>query len=1239
MNIQRRMRVLRRFGGAFGMLCVAWTASAHAQAADIVRGTLRSDSGRVIAGATVMVTRSSDRALSQTSTDSAGRWRVDIADGSGDYLVFVSAIGFQSARRRVQRVGNERELVVDMTLATSAPQVLRAVQVQAGPPPRPGRGAAPRGTEEVGASEKWIDGVAGALSPNARGDLNAMIGTVPGLTTGPGGASLLGADASSNLNTLNGAALPGGRLPRAANVDARFSGATFDPTRGGFAGGQFELQLSAGSRDLQSRRGFLTLDPSVLQRTDAIGRAQGLNGQNVRASLGADGELLRRRVTYNGAFDVQRASSSPATLLSADASTLRQAGLLADSLNRFTSIANTLQLPVGTVASAGVRNTSFTWLGRVDDIRDTSRVLSLHTYLSRARDDGTGTQPLVAPSAVSEGSLTSGMVQVQHQHYVGRARSIYNENRLAYSRTVRDARPAQSVPGAAVVVGATDADGALEVATLYAGGATSPQVDEQQWTTEGATEWAWLAGGTRHRFRAIGWFRGDGLESASRANAFGTFQFTSLADLAANRPASFTRTLVEPRRVGQSWNGATALAHRWAPTRRFQALYGARIEAGALVGAPAANDDVAAVFGVRTDRVARRIAVSPRAGFTWRPLKDRPVSTGINQSDLGLFIRPSTNIVRGGIGLFRDLYRPLTIANAAAQTGLAGSTLMLACTGSAAPTPTWTTYAQDVATIPSTCAGGDAVLSQRVPSVLAIDPSYDVARSWRANVNWSGAAKGWLLRAEAMAARNLGLTGRIDHNVNPQARFVEGGDGRPIFVLPSGIDAASGATSAVGSRRDARFGAVRTLRNDLQSEGAQLTLGITSDIFRGGGRYVSGSYTAQTVRQQYRGFDGASAGDPSRIEWARGAGDARHAILMQGGLPIPRVGSFSLFVRLQSGLPFTPLVAGDIDGDGVGGDRAAIVEPSRDVDPTRRAGMTALLASAAPRVRDCLAQQFGTVAARQSCRGSWTYESNARLDVRIPSRLLGRRTSLAINVANPLAGLDQLLHGSQLRGWGGPGMPDPVLLVPRGFDPTTQRFLYRVNPRFGDTRPTSTLFRSPFRVSMDFSWDLSRDAAAQQLDRSLDPERVNGAWLRPSAAQILRRYESRISSVHTVIMFNADTLFLTRTQIESFTRADSIFRGEARAIYAVLADSLAALPLKFDGKAAVAMVARANAAYEALFWKQRDIIKSELSTVQGGALPNFIQRILTTVLDPDPARWPRYRFDGQGSSVTVSVGS
>jgi hypothetical protein len=71
-----------------------------------------------------------------------------------------------------------------------------------------------------------------------------------------------------------------------------------------------------------------------------------------------------------------------------------------------------------------------------------------------------------------------------------------------------------------------------------------------------------------------------------------------------------------------------------------------------------------------------------------------------------------------------------------------------------------------------------------------------------------------------------------------------------------------------------------------------------------------------------------------------------------------------------------------------------------------------------------------------------------------------------------LGGIDQLVHGGALRGWGTQAAPDPVLLVPRGFDaagPGGPRFRYDVNPRFADTRGRSTLFREPFRISMDFS--------------------------------------------------------------------------------------------------------------------------------------------------------------------------
>lgn len=361
-------------------------------------------------------------------------------------------------------------------------------------------------------------------------------------------------------------------------------------------------------------------------------------------------------------------------------------------------------------------------------------------------------------------------------------------------------------------------------------------------------------------------------------------------------------------------------------------------------------------------------------------------------------------------------------------------------------------------------------------------------------------------------------------------------------------------------------------------------------------------------------------------------------MLLQAGVPIPKVGTFTMFMRLQSGLPFTPIVQADLDGDGTFGDRAfvstSVTNPPNDA--VLAAGMNALLLSAPAGIRSCLERQANRIAARQSCEGPWTQEANARLDVRVPSRLIGRRTTLAINFANPLGGLDQLLHGDNLRGWGGPGRPDPVLLVPRGFDVASQTFRYRVNPRFGDTRPSRTLFRTPFRMSIDFSMNLSRDEAAQDLDRSLDPIRVNGKWTRPPASSIVTRYVSRISSVHSVLLFNSDTLFLTRSQIEAFTEADSSFRREARSIYAALADSLAALPERFDGTAAVDMVKRADERYEELFWQQRDLVKAQLTPVQGSALPKFIQEILSEQLDPDPARRPHYRFPSDGSSISVS---
>jgi hypothetical protein len=69
------------------------------------------DSGAAIAGAEVVATRAPDRAFKSTLTDKDGRYLIVFEQGTGDYLLHVSALGYTTVRVRVKRTGNETLLV------------------------------------------------------------------------------------------------------------------------------------------------------------------------------------------------------------------------------------------------------------------------------------------------------------------------------------------------------------------------------------------------------------------------------------------------------------------------------------------------------------------------------------------------------------------------------------------------------------------------------------------------------------------------------------------------------------------------------------------------------------------------------------------------------------------------------------------------------------------------------------------------------------------------------------------------------------------------------------------------------------------------------------------------------------------------------------------------------------------------------------------------------------------------
>ena len=1195
----------------------------EASAPDVIRGRVTDDSARALI-ATVMITRGPDRLVQTDTTDANGNYRIRFEQGTGDYLVYVTAPGFKSARRRVQRQTTETELVADFTLTSDVAE-LEAVRISARRPVRATNPVTPTQGVEPGSSERWLDGVTGLIPPTVAGDLNAVAGTMSNFTLTPGGVSVLGSGAESNLNTLNGMGLATGTIPRAARTETRVTGATFDPTRGGFAGANIDVRLGPGSRSYQRRNAFITLDSRQLQFPDPFTRAIGSTSAGFRGSFGADGELIRKALTYNVAVDFSRNSSDPQTLLNADADALLRAGVAPDSVARLLALASPLGIGLSSTGiPANRQQTGITWLGRLDDTRDTLSTRALTSYIGYTRDGALGFGPLTAPSAAGERRERTLGAQLTLGSYVGAGRRVLTETRLAASQVNTEVTPYRAQPGATVLVRSATPDAATDITNLTLGGGPSFATDDSRWSAEGANETIWNAIGRRHRFKALLWARADGLRQEGISNALGSFTFNSIEDLAAGRPASFSRTLSQGARDGAVWNSAAALAHQFAPTRFFSMLYGARLEGEGFMDKPSANPGLEQALGVVTGAAPSRIHVSPRVGFSYTYNRDRDNGSGTNQSPVGRFYRNTVGVIKGGIGEFRDLLRPGILADARAATGLPGATSLLSCIGSAVPEANWSLFESDPATIPTQCLDGSGVLSERAPAVTLIDPDYEVPRSWRASLDWNTNIKTWLIRVSGLGSYDLAQPGVIDVNFSGEQKLTLSGEGsRPVYVSPASIDPVSGSVSATESRKSDQFGRVSNRVSDLRGYGGQLTFGLAPDVFKyrsGASLFASANYTLQWSRRQYRGFDGAAFGDPRAREWSPSASDARHVIVLTAGLGTSKTGVLTMFARMQSGLPFTPTVQGDVNGDGRSGDRAFIPNPAAESDAVLAGQMRSLLADGSPSAKDCLLANLGRVVGRNGCRGPWSESLNIQWRPPMPKRWDGRVTP-TVYLQNVLAGVDQALHGtSDLRGWGSQPTPDPVLLVPRGFDPSEKRFRYDVNPRFADTRAGRIIGRDPFRIVIDFSLNLSTNFDLQQLRRAVEPVRSPTGWQRRSADSLSSFYLSETSSIFKLLLSETDSLFLSKVQVAALRKADSAYSARVRAIYAPLGEFLSRTGGAV-GKVEMDSVKKVQKEYWRIFWEQPEVAAEIVTPTQRQYMPMFARMLETTKKERENSQW------------------
>ncbi|HTE45352.1 MAG TPA: hypothetical protein VK636_08935, partial [Gemmatimonadaceae bacterium] len=883
------------------------------------------------------------------------------------------------------------------------------------------------------------------------------------------------------------------------------------------------------------------------------------------------------RFFYSYGVQAARRVADARSLVNADEDLLRHAGVASDSIARLLEILRAAHVPAtvaGVPSSLTTDNASI--LLRFDrspydwKALAASKSTEALTFLgSWTRARPLSLSPTVTPARTGE--RTNGLIGAQALYSTFIGNDYLTTTRSGVSLTNATTSPYVDLPSASVLVASNFIDGSEAFSTLQFGGNGTANGTSRRWTWETMHETQFYAQQRRslHRVKVSADARLDGYNDDLTSNQRGSFYFNSLADLSANRPASFTRTLESPTRNGAEWNAYAAVGDLWRISPSLQLQYGARLEGNRFVGTPAYDAAVDQTFGVRNDVAPTTAHVSPRLGFTW--IRRGAGNAGaITFNPMGLFNMGPTSYLRGGVGEFRTMLPATLLSDARVRTGLPGSGSSVTCVGSAAPMPNWEAYLNDASSVPEVCTSEAGQLAETSPSVRLFDRGYSAPRSWRGNLSYSSGYEHLTYSIDGTYSYNIDQPSIVDLNLTRTTAFLSTSDGRPMFVAPSAIDAQTGAVSRAASRVSPAFDQVLESRSDARSVSRQVIVTVSPDLFQVSNWLISGSYVLANSRSRENGFVATTAGSPAGSEWMRGPLDARHSFIVQGGYSAHGL-TASAFAHFSSGLPFTPIVGSDVNGDGFVNDRAFVFGPATTADQRLSDATRALLAASSRGVRDCLQHQFDHTAAARSCEGPWTSSMTAAITASSEFLHVSKRIrSIQLVLSNPLAGMDLLLHGTNgLHGWGVQPVPDPILYNVRAFDPATRAFSYAVNPRFGNTNPAFNTIRAPFRATIDIQFSIGPDVAIQQLERYLRPGRAGHPGPRLTVDELKRRYERNVPDPYAGIIQESDSLLLTPEQLRAVQATQARYRTRMDSLWFALANDFDKLGDHFDVAAAV----------------------------------------------------------------------
>lgn len=1166
---------------------------------DTLAGRVVTDSGAPVAAVPVVVTRGPDRAVFRTMTDADGRWRMVVDSGTGDYLVYVAATGFKPSRTRVTRAGAETRLDVVLTLTSSAPSTLATVTVVARKREAPQRGGVDLSMRAN--AETPVDGVASNLSPAQAGDIASMAGTIPGLQVTPSGIAALGLTGGT-LVTLNGMGFAGAELPRGVPVTTRVSTTTWDVARGGFSGAQVDVSVEEGS--FFKRRSFTSsFDAPALQVSDASARALGVPIARLDLNAASSGPIdAHDRFAYSVGMRLRRRTAHIPSLATASDQALRTVGASPDSVRALIATLATLGAPAARLG--GSSRTDVQLLGRVNRIsysaetfEPTPRTYGVVGYLSVSDESGVGRSALDA--AATAATRRDLVASVQGEHSL-RSATWLRDSKVAVSLQRLEIDPGAFGPvGTVRIAGATANDGGLASMRFGAGDALARDLTR---VMVDATHTAntFVTANRRHRLKLFAQARVDLSRDAAVPGAAGQYSYLSLNDLRLNQPASYSRVLTQPERRGATLNGAVGVGSTWRRSQFFSMEYGLRSEVNQFLTTPEENAVLASSLGVSTRSAPTRVGLSPRIGVRWVYAK-KVEGGGIFFARDAMRYQEVNGILRAGIGEFRNFISPEFLAGPMAGTGVPNASIArLLCVGATVPTADWGGFASGATPPPSQCATGAPGLGAIAAPVSAIDPAWRTPRAWRASLGWSAAVRGTTVSVEGIGSLNLDQPATVDANFAGVSQgTLAAEENRPVYARAADIAPTTGLISPTASRRDPAYAGVRLLMSSARSVSSQLRINVDPPYWKG--LFTRGTYVVGQVRSRENGFDQNTAGDPHVTEWTPSTLDVRHQVQLQASYGWQLV-SLSGFLNVFSGTPFTPIVQGDINGDGLAFNDRAYVSRTVPGDSVASAQLATLFANSPAAVQRCLRADEGRSARRNGCRGPWTATLNASLSASFRRGAFREPIRVALFFENPLAAVDRVLHGQNIRGWGTVAAPDPTLLAVRGFDPVSGRFAYEVNSRFGATDPLLSAVRAPFRATIDVTVPLGATLPQQQLARSLRDGRTRPGP-RLDVAQLKARYARNVSNPMAGVLDERDSLFLSAEQVRQIDSVSAVFQTRVDSVWTELATYLTVLEQTYNEREALERQERATDAAWEIARQESQVLTRILLPVQLPLLP------------------------------------